>query len=632
MSKCIAGGEDDEEVTVGGSQHLRETPPDEANLSVAHLPVPSFGRLSLNPLASEFVPGGGSGLWKVVVERSNCSSPQDLSARAAGVADSITGSCALEEAQHHSSDGELAVPATQERRLDWRASPFAPGATRLWSPSGPDLTDSSSAVSYQPSLFHSHVSDDEYRRYWREELPSEVALLAFDDGHADLLASSSELCNGYEEPQLAERAGLGVSLGSGPVSHQSGSPFAGVPVPEHRPGIAHQFSIPSIREEASFPMWPPEEYPQSGHFTEGTSVSDKIWEEDAVRILEADFPGFAVETLAELFSVNRGDLWLTSEMLTQLEVQEKGSPLPQYANSHAQKPSLSPIDFPALPLDASSALPPSCDPCTSNSSDLMVTRPPQRAALLAEGGPDFAAIVRKQAQQQMEIRGSAVDLGHQGGARGNLSSRPGLGGADRRGKHGGGDKLATGLEGGPARGQGPSSSPAWLETGEAVAGQYAEAREEASGHARARNAFFQQAVKAFQAGNKALARELSAKGKWHNERMQEAHSSASNALFTKRNTATGYLDSQARGSGTQVLDLHGLHVSEAITKLRRELSGVRAAVHRTGHHQQLCVCVGTGHHTKGRTRPRLPAAVEQYFEEEHVQFREATPGMLQVYI
>ena len=43
------------------------------------------------------------------------------------------------------------------------------------------------------------------------------------------------------------------------------------------------------------------------------------------------------------------------------------------------------------------------------------------------------------------------------------------------------------------------------------------------------------------------------------------------------------------------------------------------------------MCVGTGHHTKGRNAPRLPIAVERYLaEDEHLQFFETQPGMLRV--
>jgi hypothetical protein len=49
---------------------------------------------------------------------------------------------------------------------------------------------------------------------------------------------------------------------------------------------------------------------------------------------------------------------------------------------------------------------------------------------------------------------------------------------------------------------------------------YGQLRDEARDYARARNACFEQATAAYLAGNKALAKQLSAKGQWHNERMK----------------------------------------------------------------------------------------------------------------
>lgn len=49
---------------------------------------------------------------------------------------------------------------------------------------------------------------------------------------------------------------------------------------------------------------------------------------------------------------------------------------------------------------------------------------------------------------------------------------------------------------------------------------YGQLRDEARDFARARNACFEQATAAYLAGNKALAKQLSAKGQRHNERMK----------------------------------------------------------------------------------------------------------------
>jgi DNA-nicking Smr family endonuclease len=83
-----------------------------------------------------------------------------------------------------------------------------------------------------------------------------------------------------------------------------------------------------------------------------------------------------------------------------------------------------------------------------------------------------------------------------------------------------------------------------------------------------------------------------------------------------------------------LIDLHGLHVNEAIHVLKNELAGLRNTARSIGQRQQVLICVGTGHHTKGaRTPARLPAAVERYLlEDEHLDYTEPQPGMLRVSI
>ena len=72
-----------------------------------------------------------------------------------------------------------------------------------------------------------------------------------------------------------------------------------------------------------------------------------------------------------------------------------------------------------------------------------------------------------------------------------------------------------------------------------------------------------------QVGNKALAKELGAKGRWHADQMKEAHAHASSQIFLQRNGmgpgAVGGAP-MCGGGGDQpaLFDLHGLHVTEAL--------------------------------------------------------------------
>lgn len=96
--------------------------------------------------------------------------------------------------------------------------------------------------------------------------------------------------------------------------------------------------------------------------------------------------------------------------------------------------------------------------------------------------------------------------------------------------------------------------------------------------------------------------------------------------------STAYPNSSS--AGQRLIDLHGLHVGEAIPLLKREIAQLRYNVRNTRQRETVFICVGTGHHTKGsRTPSRLPAAVQRYLlEEEHLQFTEPQAGMLRIII
>jgi hypothetical protein len=97
--------------------------------------------------------------------------------------------------------------------------------------------------------------------------------------------------------------------------------------------------------------------------------------------------------------------------------------------------------------------------------------------------------------------------------------------------------------------------------------------------------------------------------------------------------ANVYGNSSSATGQARLLDLHGLHVNEAIPVLKREIAQLRLNVRSTQQREQVFICVGTGHHTKGsRTPARLPIAVQRYLAEEHLPFTETQPGMLRVIV
>jgi DNA-nicking Smr family endonuclease len=169
------------------------------------------------------------------------------------------------------------------------------------------------------------------------------------------------------------------------------------------------------------------------------------------------------------------------------------------------------------------------------------------------------------------------------------------------------------LERGVAPGTGTKIE--WVETGAAVSQLYTTTRDEARDYARIRNVCYEQATNAFLSGNKALAKELSRQGRDAASKMSTAHQHAAHSIYNSRG-----------GGRDGVIDLHGLHVAEALSILRRELARLRSSGYPC-----VQILVGTGHHTIGsRTPSRLPVAVENFLHQERLKFSEPQSGLLEV--
>ncbi|GBG63320.1 hypothetical protein CBR_g37677 [Chara braunii] len=432
-------------------------------------------------------------------------------------------------------------------------------------------------------------------------------------------------------------AGVGSSFGA------AAGTFSGKFLPEP-PQVASQTQLvqPSGARERPQSQWLASQHLDitSSLLEEASFPEEEDVDGDAVRALAALFPGFSAESLADIYYANGGDLVLTTDLLNQLELQEEVS---ASSHLHPQPPPLTLTDFPAL-----SAVERIKGQLQNGGMDVPGMGRGSRlddAELrgIGRGGPgidvrglpDFAAVVRKhaaqQAQWQLECNNTLTEAGMGRGRNPVYASRGAGHGLEmgRGGSHSLKSDSYTNGRGLPA----PSLAPSqWLDTGTAVTALYNELREEASDHARIRNSCFQQATHAYLGGNKRLAKELGAQGQWHNEQMKAAHAKASEAIFRHRNAASGYTSGGPSQRG--ILDLHGLHVNEALPLLKRELAALRAASQRLRQRQQIFVCVGTGHHTRGvRAQARLPAAVERCLaEEEQVHFAEAKPGLLHVVI
>ncbi|KAF2071338.1 hypothetical protein CYY_007336 [Polysphondylium violaceum] len=144
----------------------------------------------------------------------------------------------------------------------------------------------------------------------------------------------------------------------------------------------------------------------------------------------------------------------------------------------------------------------------------------------------------------------------------------------------------------------------WVETGVDISILYETHREEAIREGRERNKCFSLATNAYLNHDSASAKAFSQKGREHDEKMKELNQKAMDLIFYERNQ--NYIK-----EGKNVIDLHGLHVLEAIEILQDYLVKL-----------PLYVIVGTGHHTgqSGSQAARLPKKIKEYLSENNYRF------------
>ncbi|XP_072953767.1 polyadenylate-binding protein-interacting protein 7-like [Typha angustifolia] len=478
-------------------------------------------------------------------------------------------------------------------------------------------------------------SDDEARQFWCNQLPDDITpdftIMEKDEQPSRLLSLAGlSLHDGVETSRFSETAVSRLSSASQDVFPQGTDGL----ISSERMGYTGSRYCGNNSQAAFLNMVDQQLFDNlhsgnegnnyNGHynagFLENSSTSSEYCDDvvDPLDYLVSQFPGFSSKSLADIYYANGCDLTWTIEILTQLEMQVDGS-FNQNLNSSNTAPSFSAGDFPALPMaEAQSGFP------KYKTQDVQGSYNGYKSSIISTGTTDYVSAVRKLASQDISSR-KTEKRGTEDGRVGSTKVSH-----DLTRQYSTTSKVALGNKlqsAGNLR-----AAPIWLETGETVANIYSESRGEARDLARIRNACFEQARQAYLIGNKALAKELSIKGQVYNMQMKAAHGKARETIYRQRNPVA----SEFQGYGQEqdrLIDLHGLHVTEAIHILKHELGILRRTARSAGQRLQVMICVGTGHHTKGsRTPARLPVAVEQFLLEEGLRYTQPQPGLLQVVI
>lgn len=164
----------------------------------------------------------------------------------------------------------------------------------------------------------------------------------------------------------------------------------------------------------------------------------------------------------------------------------------------------------------------------------------------------------------------------------------------------------------------------WIDTGVIVGQVYQKYREEAARLARTRNGYFERARNSYLNGKKESAKKLSLEGQALNMKMKEQHRLAAKAISAARNPRD-----------SAVLDLHCLHISEAIDLLDETIAALRANKRPGGFTRPFYLLIGSGHHSSG-SHPRLLPAVLNFLDSCHLHYSDCSTdgrcGMLRLNI
>uniref|UniRef100_A0A7N5PAL2 NEDD4 binding protein 2 n=1 Tax=Ailuropoda melanoleuca TaxID=9646 RepID=A0A7N5PAL2_AILME len=150
--------------------------------------------------------------------------------------------------------------------------------------------------------------------------------------------------------------------------------------------------------------------------------------------------------------------------------------------------------------------------------------------------------------------------------------------------------------------------------------EYNDYRAEAFLHQQKRMECYSKAKEAYRMGKKHVATFYAQQGSLHEQKMKEANHLAAVEIFEKVNASL---------LPQNVLDLHGLHVDEAIEHLMTVLQQKTEEFKQNGGKSYLSVITGRGNHSQGGVA-RIKPAVIKYLTSHSFRFSEIKPGCLKV--
>ncbi|CAN2388498.1 NEDD4-binding protein 2 [Pristimantis euphronides] len=129
---------------------------------------------------------------------------------------------------------------------------------------------------------------------------------------------------------------------------------------------------------------------------------------------------------------------------------------------------------------------------------------------------------------------------------------------------------------------------------------------------------YRKAAEAHNRGMKQVAAYYAQQGYLYGQKMKEENRRAAVHIFERVNECL---------LPENILDLHGLHVDEAMKHFRKVLQDKREEFKQNGGKSHLLVITGRGNHSQGGV-PRIKPAIIDFLTNHNYRFQEKTPGAL----